>query len=483
MRKKFLFALLMISLQANHLFAQEMWGAAHSNYSGQMGLDLNPASIAGAPYQWELHFLSADAALLNNFMYLKAKSRLIRKGVAGENIEEGQITDRYTQKPDKFAYGSAFLKLPAFIWVRKKYALAFHASARAEFSATSVPYHLAKYLKEGFDYDGQQDNLYTVNDAKAGYIAWNEIGITGATVLADKPGSYLSGGLTVNYNYGMSGLYILMEHAEYIVPADTLLVINTMNASYGHSTPGNHSNSSDNPLLQRGKGFSISGGIQYYKNRNDAFFDPCARKTGDKPYDYKLGFSVLDLGYISYTTSALNFLIDNRSTLWYGIDTTNFNGQIYTDSILSEQFYGTRRGSRNGRNFTMYLPAAASVQFDLPFNENLFINFSVIQRIPLGKTAIRRSNQIAVTPRFESRRFELSLPVSYYDFFRPRIGLGLRYGIFTIGTDMLSPLMGITDSYGADLYFGMAWKHFKSCHGAGRKGPRVKSLERCRNDN
>lgn len=81
---------------------------------------------------------------------------------------------------------------------------------------------------------------------------------------------------------------------------------------------------------------------------------------------------------------------------------------------------------------------------DVPFNGNFYVNLSVIQRVPLGKYSIRRANQIAITPRFESRRIEIALPVSYYELFRPRVGLSFRYNIFTIGTDMISPLMGIT---------------------------------------
>ncbi|MBK7887020.1 MAG: hypothetical protein IPJ86_06885 [Bacteroidetes bacterium] len=97
MKNFIVFAFAFMSLLAGKVTAQEMWGAANSNYAGQMGMDLNPASIAGAPYQWEIHFLSMDAALLNNFMYLKADSKIIRKSIEGSNVEEGKLTDRYTK--------------------------------------------------------------------------------------------------------------------------------------------------------------------------------------------------------------------------------------------------------------------------------------------------------------------------------------------------------------------------------------------------
>ena len=130
--------------------AQEMFGAATSNYAGQSGLDLNPASIVSAPYKWELHILSLDAAVQNNYMYLKASSRIIQKGFTGESVPQSQWPDRYKKSDLKFAYSSSFVKYPAFIWVDKKYSFAFHVSTRAEFSAHDVPYHLAKFIKENY---------------------------------------------------------------------------------------------------------------------------------------------------------------------------------------------------------------------------------------------------------------------------------------------------------------------------------------------
>lgn len=458
--------------------AQEMWGAAHSNYAGQMGIDLNPASIVDAPYKWELHFLSMDAAAVNNYMFLQRNSRLIRNGVQGESVEQDKFTDRYTQRPDKYGYGSVFLKYPAFIWSSTKWGAAFHVSTRAELSASNIPYHLAKYFKEGFDYDLQQNTNYSVKNAKAAFAAWHEIGVTFGHELHNSKEHYWSAAATVNYNYGLNGFYLLLNEADYIVPADTLLLIDNMVAEYGHAFPDNGNGSNSSPLARRGGGFSSTIGVQYYKNRNDAFFDPCKRGRGEKPYDYRVGFSLMDIGYIRFNNGARTYAINNRSTDWYGIDTTSFNGWVYTDSILGSNFYGNRLGARDAFAFSVYLPTAASIQFDYSFTENLFLNATVIQRVPLSATAIRRSNQIAVTPRFESRRFEFSLPVSFYEMFKPRVGMALRFGVFTIGSDMLSPLLGFTDSYGADLFFGITWKNYGKC---GRKPGRggVRSIEKC----
>ncbi|MBK9636691.1 MAG: hypothetical protein IPO63_02325 [Bacteroidetes bacterium] len=449
--------------------AQEMWGPSHSNYAGQYGLDLNPAPIVGVPYRWEIHFISMDASIINNYMYLKSQSKLISKSFKGESIDDGKLTDHYTKRPNKFGYGSAFVKYPAFIWSDKKWSAAFHLSTRAELSASKVPYHLAKYLKEGFDYDPQQNIPYEVRNAKVAVLNWHELGITFGGVLKDDKEYYVTGGITVNSLYGLNALYLNLDYADYIVPADSLLVVNDIVAEYGHALPENGTGGGDSPLAKRGYGYSFTTGVQVYKNRNDNFYNPCKRSKGEKPYDYRLGVSLIDVGYLKYTSGTRTYAFNHLNTDWYGIDTTSFGGLVQTDSILSEQFYGNYRQSRDQHDLTMYLPTAASVQFDVAFTENYFVNLSVIQRVPLGKNSIRRANQIAVTPRFESRRIEIALPISYYELFRPRVGLSFRFGVFTIGTDMISPLLGLTDSYGADLYFGIAMRNFKSCDGNNRK--------------
>lgn len=479
MINRWIFLVVFSMLSMKNVDAQEMWGPSHSNYAGQYGLDLNPASIAGVPYRWELHFLSMDASILNNYMYLKSQSKLIAKGFKGETIDDEKLTDRYTKNPEKFAYGSVFLKYPAFIWAEKKWSAGFHVSTRAEISAVNVPYHLAKYLKEGFDYDPQQNTNFKAKNTKAALMNWHELGLSYARVLYDDQDYFVTGGITANYLHGLNGMYLNLDAADYIVPADTLLVVYDIVADYGHALPENGTKGSDSPLAKRGYGYSFSTGFQLYKNRNDNFYNPCKRSNGDKPYDFRLGVSLIDVGYLKYTSGTRTYKFNNLSTDWYGIDTTSFGGLVQTDSILSDQFYGNARRSRDKRSMTMYLPTAASLQFDVAITEHYFVNLSVIQRVPLGKNSIRRANQIAITPRFESRRMEIALPISYYEMFRPRVGLSFRFGVFTIGTDMISPLLGITDSYGADLYFGIAWRNFGGCDVNKNRGRRKSKIENC----
>jgi hypothetical protein len=88
-------------------------------------------------------------------------------------------------------------------------------------------------------------------------------------------------------------------------------------------------------------------------------------------------------------------------------------------------------------------------------------------------------NQLSITPRYERKRFEIAIPISFYEQFKPRVGIGVRYGILTIGSDMLSPIFGFTDSYGADFYLGLSIKNRGKCGGDSGRKKRF-SIEKCK---
>jgi hypothetical protein len=457
--------------------AQEMLGSSFSNYAGQMGVGFNPASIVGAPYRWELNLLSGDFAAQNNYMYLQANSNAIRKSMQGEAIPEDEFTDNFTTS-DKWMYSSSFLKYPSFTWSGEKFAFAASVSTRAEVSATEIPYHLAKFMKEGFDYDPLQQTDWQATSGNAAMLNWHEFSVTGGMVLWDDGVNYWTGALTLNYNYGLNGLYLDINDFQYNSLADTLLVVYNLNADYGYALPEDQDNTNDF-LKRKGAGFSGSFGLRYMHNRNENYFDPCKRKNDEKPYDFRIGFSLIDLGSISFNNQAATFSIVDESTLWYGIDTVKFSSIRNLDSTLGLQFAGNPEAFRAGNSMSVFTPTALTMDVDVPLNSWFFVNAAIVQRIPVGKYQVARMNQLSFTPRIEFRRFEFALPLSVYEYSKARLGAAFRIGAFTFGTDILSPLIGLTDAYGADFYFGISLKGLGECGRAkGGSGRKVR-LEKC----
>lgn len=459
--------------------AQEMMGSAFSNYAGQMGIGFNPASIVGAPYLWELHILSGDFAAQNNYMYLQANSKLIRKSMSGEAVAEDRFTDNYTQT-NKWMYSSSFLKYPSLIWSGKKFSLAASISTRAEMSARDIAPHLAKFMKEGFDYDPLQQQDWTTSEGSAAILNWHEFSMTGGMKLWDDGINYWAGAVTLNYNFGLNAFYLDLKQMDYNSVADTLLVVYDLSTDYGYALPSDQDADLMDYLKKRGGGFSGSFGLRYMRNRNDSWFDPCRRKSDEKPYDFRVGIGLIDVGSLNFNDQTFTNSINSASTLWYGIDTVKVQSIPGLDSLLGQQFGGNPTAFRTGTSMNVSTPAALTFDVDIPLKPWLFINTSVIQRVPVGKYQVKRMNLFAITPRIEYRRFEFAMPFSVYEYSNARIGAAIRFGVLTLGTDVLSPLIGLTDAYGADVYFGISLKGLGECgHRNNGRGGRKARIEKC----
>ena len=255
--------------------SQELWGAANSNYAGQMGIELNPASLVGAPYSWELHILSADIAAMNNYLFLKKHSKVLASIRSGNSVSPDRVTYENTTS-DKFANVQAFIKLPAFIISKEKWGLGFHVSSRLAVSARGIPYHLANFMKEGFDFKPQQKKDYEGGNAKVTAMNWHEAGITGGLALVNDGTNYITGGLTLNYLYGLNSFYLLVNNINYDVQADTLWQIYLAKVEYGHASIDLNNANSAGAFSKKGTGLGGNLGFQYYRNRSKTAYEPCS---------------------------------------------------------------------------------------------------------------------------------------------------------------------------------------------------------------
>jgi hypothetical protein len=322
--------------------AQEMWGATNSNFGGTMGLDLNPSMVVGAPFRWELHALSMDVSALNNYLFLKKNSNAIPALINQENLPSDRIT--YVNKTsDKHANVQLFAKVPSFFISRPDWGLAYHVSTRFALSASGFPYHLANFMKEGFDFRAQQKINYEGGNAKLIALNWNEFGLTGGGVLKKSERDLITGGITINKLEGLNSVYLLVNDINYNVQADTLWQIYLAKVEYGHASGDINNSNSPGFLTSKGQGWGGSIGINYYKNKKE--FNPCDSKLY-KLYDYRIGFSVIDIGKINFTTNASKFVFNNLSTDWYGIDTIRIKGIEKTDITFNNQFFGTPKIGR-----------------------------------------------------------------------------------------------------------------------------------------
>ena len=58
-------------------YGQEMWGISNSNYSGNMGIFLNPSTIVGAPYKYEINIIAGDFFAENSYIYFPKEENIL----------------------------------------------------------------------------------------------------------------------------------------------------------------------------------------------------------------------------------------------------------------------------------------------------------------------------------------------------------------------------------------------------------------------
>jgi hypothetical protein len=122
---------------------------------------------------------------------------------------------------------------------------------------------------------------------------------------------------------------------------------------------------------------------------------------------------------------------------------------------VSQAFLGAPEASLLGHSFTVGLPTALSVQFDVEVVHRVFVGALLTQRVPLLQRSLKRPNTLAVVPRFEHRWGSLSLPIVLNDWQSLRLGMAARLGWLYLGTDNMGSYVKKKKLTGGDVYIGL----------------------------
>ncbi len=417
-----------------------------------MGIFLNPSTIVAAPYKYEFNFLAFDAFAENSYIYIPSISNASRPTATGEGKEVNFI-DNYNGKL-QYGFGHALVIGPSVVRNLENQAWGIHTAYRNEMSVIDVPSGLAKFIYEKYQFEPLYNQSFTGGPFAATWLSWGEIGGTYGKILIERQQDFLKVAANLNLLAGFDGMYLEGRKVDYTVYDSSTVIVHSMDAQMGHALSQDGSTGFGNFIKLRGYGVSTTIGLTYIHHRNKGAFD--CNRTSDQleKYQYRIGLSLLDFGMIHFSNDA-QILTVNTSTdrLWSRIDTIKFGSVAHLDSLLSSNINGQAFSVQN-KPFNMYLPTAISLQFDYCFAPRIYGNLSWVNRIYYSPKEVARGNQIAASIRYETRRFEANANVTLFEYREPDLGIGIRYGIFVIGTDRLLPLTTLTNVKSFDLYMG-----------------------------
>lgn len=444
--------------------AQEMWGITMSNYAGSTGTILNPTAIYTSKLYLDVNIATADIFFDNNYGYIHKQDFSLFKYL-GKNPQfpeygpDDMPFDHYTDKNSKYIYSSELIRGPSAMVAVGRHAFALYTGARALTSGNAVPYEIANFGYYGLDYTPQHNIDFMRNDFGSSAIIMGEVGLTYAYGFRKMFMEDWSAGITVKRLFSVGGAYVQANNLNYMVLNDTTINIKNLNAEVGYALPFDYETNEfpGGGSFIKGGGFGFDIGVTF-QNKSLSYQKKrirrlCSQRYAD--YIYKVGISLIDFGFVDFKTNAQQHNFTDVSEYWINIDTLSYTNLNQLSHSLSDVFYGNPFASLTDEKIRIYLPTALSIQGDYRIWNHWYAGAAIIQPLRMGNSYLRRPAQIALVPRYESPHLEFSVPISLYDYKRPRIGASVRYYFFTIGTDNLLGSTGITDFTGLDFYFSI----------------------------
>lgn len=436
--------------------AQEFPGYRTGAYTGVNGVFFNPANIADSRYRFDINLFSFNMLAGNDNASFNLKN-------ISESFDEDKLKDQLFGKDA--GPSSAQINLdfhgPSFMLnIGKKNAIAFTSRARLFVNAMNIDGKLANKLSEDFEND--PDLPYTLSSKENMRLAlngWSEYGFSFARVISQQGAHFFKGGITLKYLSGAGNTYMNINNFNGTIDDDNFVQKTYLANTTGRIAVGiggiNISDFQVSDLLNS-KSSGLGGDIGFvYEYR-----------PGGKKYKFKLGASLMDIGKIKYEkdadkSGAYDIHITNAQRL-YLEELAEQDLENYNDFFLSHPQYFTPVGSLEN-TYTVSLPTTLQVDADLNILGGLYV--SLAGQIALNGSDDKVFNNyaysaIAITPRYEGKRFGVYLPLHYNELSKMNAGLSLRMGPLFIGSgSILTALAG--NAKQADIHLGVRFGGLK----------------------
>lgn len=493
MKNYLLLFLCLYLFSCSRLGAQDYLGFANSHFAGVNGIDVNPAFIVNSPRKWDVTLAGVNVAFGNNYIGLK-KSALKKNGSLfkpdentfpaynDDNFQNNYLTENSKMK-NASVFVAANIALPSFMFIRSKHkdAFAFTCRTRAYVNVDGIDPTLAEMLFKNTGSPNADSLLYnqdfTSLRVSAQTMLWTEYGITYGKTIQQTNHERLNVAGRLKLLQGLYSMYIFIENVNYkFYEDDSILIVSSL-VHYGHSQ-----NLEFNPSAIKfgfgGKpsiGLDMGATYEFHPFTTVRSRGKSSSKTSplQHEYKYKVGFSIQDLGWITYLKpqNARDFKADLLSNL----DFNSLQGSGETpladaDDTLSVKYEMIPDDDK----FRMNLPTLLSVQGDYYAGRNIYVNstFNYAFQFRNNEDKVHEVTTFSIAPRWDYKFVGAYIPLSYNKYSHFRAGASLRMGPVIFGTADLLPLISKRDIKGADFHFMLKVPHI---HLKKDKKPRSKS--------
>ncbi|MBK7038466.1 MAG: OmpA family protein [Chitinophagales bacterium] len=443
--------------------AQSYLGIVNSNYAGVTGMELQPASIVDSRYRFDISLFGLSSTIANNYVGLEPKG--LFNPNPDLNFEKNYLSvkDLENDKNAKASINTKIQLLTFMATISDKSALGVSIGFRNFITIDNVSEELAKVAFTGLVDDTFIPNVQIDDDGlSVDNMTWMEYGLTYAHTLYNTDNHFIKGGVTAKLVHAVSSGYLYASNLDYSFVNDSIIDIAASDFNYGHSDNLNNlefdSIGSLTKLSFAGVGPSFDLGLVYEYRPN---IDEFRRKKPDGTFEYdntankykfRFGVSLLDVGRVKFKkgNNSGDFGGSNAS---FNVNQFSLNSIPAFDDTIQANF---NPSASNETEYTVSLPSVLSMQFDYNIKGGFYVN--VTPYIALNRdrdptqSRVSEITTISLTPRYESRWFDVGVPLSYNEYNNTNLGLSLRVGPIIVGTNDILPLVGKKTVYGSDFH-------------------------------
>lgn len=448
------------------LFGQESIGIGISNYSPTNSLLLNPSSIVDSKAFIDIHLIGTSVFARNDYAYFPGSVSFFNPtSLDGVNPSYNYGNAPFSAFVDVLAQG------PSVSFQIGKHAGAIHTGFRSSVDARNLGTKFTTYLTEGFQYGPYLGTDTRLNDVRVTGLCWAEAGLAYGTIIKQQGRDMITAGVHVKKLFGIAGVGLRLNDWYFSVPDSNNIITERISGRYGMSEAG----------WNTGGGWAFDIGFTFKKSKRDITgYTPHSRQSGCKKCDYlyKASVALLDVGNVRFKGDYYADTFDENTTgyTWSGYSDENPKDIAEIAALVSENLPVLE--DNKSSSMRVWLPMALSSQIDYQPVKNFYINGSLIIGAPYKRAlGVQRASSLAITPRFEVKRFEAAMPISFFELKDPMLGMMVRLNSIVLGTDNLGALFFSSPKYGADVYVHIKYTIFRSrqCKGVkvreGGRGP------------
>jgi hypothetical protein len=460
-------------------------GIAGSNFVGTHANSLNPANVVDTRTKLFVNLAAVGVDFQNNYARWGAPFSFPafstnnvadkHRNAAGLIIWRGSYIGQNENKKKVSTFINGEGRGPAIQFDIKKWGLGVAAGVKYKYltSLVNASPEVGRMIVEGTRSPSLIGNTYNNSEFYFNTGFYNEFFGTIGKVILNEDDRFIKIGATGKYLVSEMFTNISAYDFDFNVVSDPannrrqIINLPKTNAYYAQvaAEPRLSISSFTNQMTKLsglGTGFGGELGIIYeYRpdfrnytriNNGKIHTDPRVNK-----YKYRLGFSLLDVGFIRYS-SPQAVRVNEINSVNNRIIRGDYNMLSGFEELITstEEVYDVDP-TTHGNTFLIYTPASAVATIDYNIKDNYFVN--VIIRQSLLNTNRRGAitySGISVVPRYETKNLMISAPVSLdHNYQNFNLGLAVRFANVFLGSDNITGWLNTFNPRGFSIYAGI----------------------------